>query len=97
MFLEVHVTLVDDLKRFLDLKKLCAHLPGTKIFGTWKDCGDYIECSAIWMALFGAQFNNFFADLDMYWSRGDDVGEFARQKVQSPDLLTGFLMAMMTL
>ena len=94
MFLETHLTIVDDQKRYLNLTEICKNLSGFMKFGEWVDKGDYIECYAIWMAIFGTQFNNILVDLDLYWSKGNQVGEFCKSIQSSGDNTTMSLMEM---
>lgn len=94
MFLEVHTTIIDMQKRYIDLSVECEDFPGTKMFGEWEDKGDYIQCSAVWMSCFGGYFSNLMLDLGMLYKNGD-IKHFNRCAKDISDPVSAFLYALM--
>ena len=73
MFLESRILIIDDQKRYLDLKKIF----GEHTFSKCEDKGEYIECLMIYAVINGGRFNNKMIE------DGKQVVEFQRQDTVS--------------
>jgi hypothetical protein len=93
MFLEIHTTIVDREKRYLDLNQMCGQFPGWKSFGQWIDKGNYIECCAGWMQCFSGFYHNLFVKYHLCYKNKEN--ESIKKFVQAEQNITDPFSAMM--
>jgi hypothetical protein len=96
MFLEIHTNIIDYRKRYLDLDELCKDIYGWKYFSKWIDKGDYLECSAGYMALFSAYYSGIFGEKCLYYrnSNNKQIRSYGMTKKYKPsDLKYCFTLA----